>query len=443
MTLRFALILLTLFLALSISADRTRNNCPGAWSPTSNPQTLDRGPGVNIHFTDPRPGEIKMIADAGFRWVRMDFVWEATEKTRGRYDFSAYDRLLDSLEPFGIGALLILDYGNQLYDNGAPPRTENTRRAFADWAAAAARHFAGRRVTWEIYNEPNNKMFWRPQPDVNEYVALALAVGRAFRAAAPNEKLIGPATGIDFPFLEACFKAGLLDYWTAVSVHPYRQTDPEEAANDYCRLRKMIERYRTPTGRGSERVSPKTLASSNTETPIISSEWGYSSVWRGMSDEKQGALLAREMLTNLANDIPISIWYDWRDDGADANEPEHHFGLVRNAYHADRDQVFEAKPAYLAAKALAVFLDGYAYQRRLPVGSDSDYVLVFSKGDELRFAAWTTSTSTHRIAIPVKEGNFRVTKHNGESADTVSATQEGLKIELSASPLYLTREPSN
>ncbi len=89
MTLRFALILLTLFLALSISADRTRNNCPGAWSPTSNPQTLDRGLGVNIHFTDPRPDEIKMIADAGFRWVRMDFVWETTEKTRGRYDFSA------------------------------------------------------------------------------------------------------------------------------------------------------------------------------------------------------------------------------------------------------------------------------------------------------------------------------------------------------------------
>src|SRR6185295_8981306 len=31
--------------------------------------------GVNIHFTDPRPGEMKMLADAGFRWVRMDFHW--------------------------------------------------------------------------------------------------------------------------------------------------------------------------------------------------------------------------------------------------------------------------------------------------------------------------------------------------------------------------------
>jgi polysaccharide biosynthesis protein PslG len=439
MTLRFVLILLTLILSLSISADRTRNECPEAWSPTSNPTRLDRGLGVNIHFTDPQPGEIKMIAAAGFRWVRMDFVWAETEKTRGRYDFSAYDRLLESLRPFDIGALLILDYANPLYDHGAPPRTEGTRRAFADWAAAAARHFAGRHVIWEIYNEPNNKMFWGQHPDVNEYVALALAVGRAFRAATPNEELIGPATGLDWPFLEACFKAGLLDYWTAVSVHPYRESDPEEAANDYCRLRKMIEHHRTRSSDGNTR----TLPSSNGEVPIISGEWGYSSGWRGLTEEKQGALLAREMLTNLANDIPISIWYDWRDDGTDPKESEHHFGLVRNAYQAGRDPVFEPKPAYLAAQTLSVFLDGYAYQRRLPIGSDSDYVLVFSKGNELRLAAWTTSTSAHRVVIPDKAGTFRITKHNGESGGTVSATQEGLKIELSTAPLCLIQQPAN
>src|SRR5258707_1150352 len=454
MTLRTFLILLTLFLSLSISADRTRNDCPGAWSPASNPTPFGLGLGVNIHFTDPRPGEIKMISAAGFRWVRMDFVWAETEKARGRYDFSAHDRLLESLRPFDIGALLILDYANPLYDHGAPPRTEGTRLAFADWAAAAARHFAGRRVIWEIYNEPNNKMFWRPQPDVNEYVALALAVGRAFRLAAPNEKLIGPATGLDWPFLEACFKAGLLDYWTAVSVHPYRDSDPEEAANDYCRLRKMIERYRTRSEPGSPRGQPawgggsdgnkgSTLASSNAEIPIISGEWGYSSGWRGLSEQKQGALLAREMLTNLANNIPISIWYDWRDDGTDPNESEHHFGSVRNAYQAGRDQVFERKAAYLAAQTLLAFLEGYAYQGRLPVGSDSDYILVFSKGNELRLAAWTTSTSAHRVVVPDKAGNFRITRHNGESAGTASATQVGLQLELVTSPFFLTREPSN
>ena len=89
MHLRFTLILLGLFLSLSICADRTSKNCPGAWSPTPKSQTFESGMGVNIHFTNPKPGEIKLIADAGFRWVRMDFKWDVTERERDQYDFAA------------------------------------------------------------------------------------------------------------------------------------------------------------------------------------------------------------------------------------------------------------------------------------------------------------------------------------------------------------------
>src|SRR5580700_3621103 len=64
--------------------------------------------GVNIHFTSPLAGEMEMLAQAGFRWVRMDFDWASTEPEPGRYDFSAYDGLLSNLDPYGIRALLIL-----------------------------------------------------------------------------------------------------------------------------------------------------------------------------------------------------------------------------------------------------------------------------------------------------------------------------------------------
>jgi hypothetical protein len=97
------------------------------------------GMGVNIHFTDPRPGELEMLARAGFHWVRMDFAWAATEKTSGAYDFSAYDRLLTRLDEFHIRALLILDYENQLYDNGLPSHTPAGRAAFARWAGGRRR----------------------------------------------------------------------------------------------------------------------------------------------------------------------------------------------------------------------------------------------------------------------------------------------------------------
>jgi hypothetical protein len=432
MYLRLFLALLVFLISLATSADRAPDNCVNAWTPKPPVRNLLSGLGVNIHFTDQRPGEIKAIADAGFRWVRMDFKWDHTETERGRYDFSSYDRLIAALAAHNLNALLILDYGNSLYDNGAPPRTEIARQAFARWAVAAAKHFAGRGVIWEVYNEPNNPMFWPAQPNVNEYVALALAVGRAFRSEIPNEKLIGPATArIDFAFLEACFRAGLLDYWSAVSVHPYRHSNPETVARDYCRLREMIESY------AARRSVPPASAGGYVDIPIISGEWGYSSVWRGMSEEKQAVTLAREMLTNLANGIPISIWYDWRDDGADPNEAEHHFGIVRKAYQDSRDSIVEPKPAYLAASTLSATFDGYAYQRRLAAGSDNDYVLVFTKGDELRIAAWTTSSSVHRVFIPIKEGQFRITKYTGENTGPVSATRDGLTVELSTSPIYL------
>jgi hypothetical protein len=432
MNLRLVLLVLSVFLSLSISADRTLTNCPSAWSTVSNSPPLEQGLGVNIHFTDPKPGEMKMISQAGFHWIRMDFKWDTTELERGRYDFSAYDRLMQSLDEYGLRALFILDYGNPLYTADKAVRTEEGRRAFAQWAAAAAKHFANRGVVWEIFNEPNVRMFWPPQPNAAEYIALALAVGRAFRAEAPNEKLIGPATsGIDFNFLEACFKAGLLDYWSAVSVHPYRQSDPEDAANDYCRLRQLIDRYR----------GVKRTGGSDSVIPIISGEWGFSSAWPRMDEARQGGLLARELLTNLANGIPISIWYDWRDDGPDPSEPEHHFGLVRNNYLSERYGAFQPKPAYLAAKTLTDLFSGYSFQKRLAVGSNEDYVLVFTNGANHRMTAWTTSPTSHRIAIPDTEASSVVISPTGETRTAVSSVQAKVVIEISRDPVYIVRDP--
>src|SRR5438128_563716 len=117
------------FLITILSGCATDTNCKFGGTAATGP-FISQGMGVNIHFTDPQPGEVRMIAAAGFRWVRMDFKWDATERERGQYDFSEYDRLMSALDESKIQALFILDYGNPLYDQGTPPRTPETRRAF-------------------------------------------------------------------------------------------------------------------------------------------------------------------------------------------------------------------------------------------------------------------------------------------------------------------------
>jgi len=387
----------------------------------SPPPVVPEGLGVNIHFTDPKPGEMKMLAEGGFRIVRMDFGWSSTEREAGKYDFSAYDRLLAALEPHGIKALFILDYSNKNYDGGLSPCSDEGRKAFAAWAVAAAVHFKGRGILWEMYNEPNIQ-FWKPKPKVEDYVLLALEVGKALREAAPGEAYIGPATStMDFAFLEACFKAGLLEYWSAVSVHPYRQKPPETVAEDYAKLRRLIDQY-APKGKS---------------IPIHSGEWGYSSAWKNFDDERQGKYLPRQWLTNLSNDVPISIWYDWHDDGKDPKEAEHHFGTVANPYFSGREPVYDPKPSYKAAKTLATALRGFWFSKRLAVGGADDYVLLFGSGRQPRLAAWTTAAEPRTVTVPGFAGRFAVTGHLGEALAPLVAEKGGLKISLTDAPQYL------
>ncbi len=381
--------------------------------------TVPNGAGVNIHFTDPRPGEMKMLSE-GFRFVRMDFVWSATERVKGQYDFSAYDRLMKALDEYKIRPLFILDYGNAFYDGGLSPHSEEGRAAMAKWAAAAVTHFKGRGALWEMFNEPNIS-FWKPAPNVDDYILLSKAVATAIRAAAPNECHFGAATStIDLKFLEACFKAGLLAQWDAVSVHPYRQNDPETASAEYRKLRLLIEKYK-PKG--------KTI-------PIISGEWGYSTAWNKFDDERQGKYLPRQWMTNLMNDVPLSIWYDWHDDGTDAKEAEHNFGSVENKYFENRDPVYDPKPSYQAARTFTQFFNGYTFNKRLSLTSPDDYLLLFEKNGAVKLAAWTTKAA-HEITIPASPGAFRVSNYLGQAQPDVTVGQGGLKLVVSDAPLYL------
>ena len=420
-------LILTLLTALPAAAQKP---------PLPSPVIPD-GLGYNIHFTHARPGELEMLAGSGATIVRMDFAWNGIEREKGVYDFSAYERLTDDLEKHKIRPLYILDYWNHHYDDGLSPHTPEGRAAFAKWAAAAAVHFQDRGILWEMYNEPNI-FFWKPEPKPEDYILLALEVGKALREAAPNELYIGPATSeIDLDFLEKCFQGGLLEYWDAVSVHPYRQTGPETAIPEYAKLRWMIDKY-APAGK---------------HIPILSAEWGYSSVWHNYTDELQGKMLPRQWMTNLACGIPVSIWYDWHDDGLDPKEPEHHFGTTNHEYHADRELVYDPKPSYIAAKTFNETFKGFQYNKRLFYGDpgmsmyDNVYIFMFTKDDEVRLAVWTAAKEPQKIYISCSPGTFRAVSYLGEELPDVEAKEfsrsSGMNVTVTDGPIYLIPKTPN
>jgi hypothetical protein len=221
--------------------------------------------GVNIHFTKGQERDLDMIAEAGFKFIRMDFTWQSTERERGVYDWSAYEDLTENLNKRGIRALYILDYSNALYEDRveskdpfsgqiqkgiAAPRKPESVEAFAKWASAAVKHFRGNNIIWEIWNEPNI-FFWRPVPDVENYNKLALATCRAVKATVPEAIIIGPATSqLPVLFIESFLASGVIEYIDAVSVRPYRRysMSPETAVDDYKKIDDLNNKY-TPVGK--------------------------------------------------------------------------------------------------------------------------------------------------------------------------------------------------
>jgi len=381
------------------------------------------GMGVNIHFTDPRPGELEMLTRAGFRWVRMDFAWMATEKKAGVYDFSAYDRLLASLDKFHLRALLILDYGNGLYEkNAAAPHSDEARAAFARWAVAAVTHFKGRGVLWEIWNEPNGDWFWTPRVNPEDYAKLALVVNKAVHEAAPDELIAGPAlSGIQLYFVDVLGREGVLGDWAALTIHPYLHGGPETYGPTYVRARDLLKKYTKP----------------GQQIDLVCGESGFCSTWPGLNETKEAQFLPRLFLFDVLSGVPLTIWYDWHDDGADPVNQENSYGIVHFDYHPGRSEIYDHKPAYDAAQTYFHALEGYLLKERITLASENDYVLFFTKDGKPCMVAWTTAPNSHVVKIPMSDGIYMATSYDGKRQMAMAATGGVLVLTLEAGPQYL------
>jgi hypothetical protein len=105
--------------------------------------------------------------------------------------------------------------------------------------------------------------------------------------------------------------------------------------------------------------------------------------------------------------------------------------------------VYHPKPAYRAAKALTGFLGGCRFAGRLDVGGADDYVLVFSRGDDLRLAVWTTAAEPRPLTVPADPGGFHGIDHLGRELPDLTAGAGGLAVTATDAPQYLAPDGVN
>ncbi|RLF04122.1 MAG: hypothetical protein DRK00_07420 [Thermoprotei archaeon] len=78
--------------------------------------------------------------------------------------------------------------------------------------------------------------------------------------------------------------------------------------------------------------------------------------------EKTGSLCSEDVHNEFEEGIPITIIYDWKDNGLDISDAEHNFGLIAD-YESAKLRLI--KPAYFAIYNIVRMLYGYAVKTTL------------------------------------------------------------------------------
>jgi polysaccharide biosynthesis protein PslG len=332
--------------------------------------------GFNLQRNPGTSADAPWVKQAGAKLVRLPMMWWTVEKVKGTYNFAEFDRIFAAFRQQGLRPVICLGFGNDLYGEAWAVRTPEALAAFSRFASAAASRYKADNVIWEIWNEPNLSSFWKPQSNVQEYMTLVRNVVPAIRTADPTALIIGPAlANTTTPFMADCIKTGLLQLVDGIAVHPYQpKTFPEAMANDLNTLRGWIKRY-GPTDR---------------EVPVLFTEWGYPTA--GRSETERASLLIREALLGLMHNIPVNIWFNFREKPVGCPAGSSCYGIITNNY-------VPGLP-YTQFKAFAEQLAGYKFIERIPSPDSSVYCLLLGNGQRFKVVAWTTqTTATPTVAL--------------------------------------------
>jgi hypothetical protein len=330
-----------------------------------------RGLGVGTHFPSANWDVDKLlplIRDLGVSVVRQDFHWEAIEKTKGHYAVPDDMRhWFDAVTGAGIKVVVLLSYGNKLYENPLDPQ------AYANYAAWMARNFREGVAAFEIWNEPTNFYFlkqyggaWSGRDDA----LWTVKFGELVRTAAAAMKKAGPSAPIihnleNTPWLYS-LRRSAQDFADVdgIDVHPYPIRFPPETipfggpeiekrdgaavADERHSLLSLLDFH--------SKDCPRKYLGRALECWV--GEFGYTTYsplkdgfYAGFSEQAQAAYLVRGLVMGLAYGVKAWCLYDLIDDSPNPHDAESRFGLL-----ADSTRGYKPKPSYYAIQRVARLL---------------------------------------------------------------------------------------
>lgn len=295
--------------------------------------------------------------------LRIPIYWSECEPAPGEYDFAALDTQIGVAAAHGIRVQPFV-YGTPAWLAPEPARPPLGSRASAAWGAflhvlvrrygIGGEFWLGRAQRepirlWQIWNEPNFALFWRPWPNPVAYARLLRVSARAIRGDDPQARIVlagvAPVSGgiKTWVFLRKLFRvAGVRSDFDIAAVHPYSATLPEL---DY-QLRK-VRGVMAEAGLGGRSLLVTELG--------VASQGDYPSAFvKGLDGQAEFLQAAYTRLLKMRRRWRIAgvDWFTWQD----VSQPDPHCAFCQGAGLLDLSG--RPKPAWWAfrqaVKAAAV-----------------------------------------------------------------------------------------
>lgn len=347
--------------------------------------------GINTAFhpgTSDLEARLKAMQQAGIKWGRQDFTWRRIEKTKGQYDWAGYDALVRQCREHGLLIFGDLTSQPEFHDL----RTADGVAAYAAFARAAVRRYAGQVDHWQIWNEPNLGYL---KGDVEHYAKLLTAAGHAIHEANPKAKVLA----LNMAFCDVLWASNVLrrvpsDACDLVCFHPYRNPNTPEDRFDWWVLDQYVKRFnpQLTTNYPLVRMSfleqtdelIKTMRSFGAPKPLWVTEICFNTHIHpyGLPELREADLLVRFYVQAIASGkIEKVFWWTLKDGGGQQFDAAEMVGLMR----AD----LTPKYAYQAYAVMTRMLEGKKWLRNDAFGPDV-FACVFTdpaKGEDT-LVAW-------------------------------------------------------
>ncbi len=262
--------------------------------------------GVNSHLATRYPNHqtlddpLAVLDSTGTGFVREEFQLSLVDQDgTGDYNWGFLDKVINHQVSQGITIIGLL---NDAPGHG-PPNTER----FVAFAQAAATRYKDQVHYWEIWNEPENPIYWAPT-DPAGYARLLHAVSATIKSVNPNARiLMAGIVPTHTDFLRGVADHGGLDAVDIIALHPYVDPWTPESGQigvggDVSKMKAIIEQYG--------------------HKPIWATEFGWSTgpsdriqpgAGHHVDEETQANFLVRGAVLLRVAQIDRVIWYNFKD----------------------------------------------------------------------------------------------------------------------------------